>query len=240
MLEGTVQRAREAEQGQTGDWQTCLTGLRDGKGRAEPSPQGKGEKEKDALLGNILRGASSASLNGKLPATLGNTKGKWKELAHTTAALWKCLPRKAWDCVKILTDRSVRSDRRWSLDSQLQHFWCPLVGWTRTAHVPCWMESCGSTTTSACFTFPHVSCSVVGIVLFSGLCLALANATHGTFLLQQANSKCLSSLRSCLRSSLLFRVNGMFWDLWEATELSLLVENRERDVTVCKVVFWMP
>lgn len=121
------------------DWRlTSLTGLRDGKGRAEPSPQGKRERKKPhALLGNILRGASSASLNGKSPATLGNTKGKWKELAHTTAALWKCLPRKAWDCVKILTDRSVRSDKRWSLDSQLQHFWCLLVGWTRRAHVPC-------------------------------------------------------------------------------------------------------
>lgn len=104
MLEGNVPGGREAEQGQTGDWLTCLTGLRDGKGRAEPSPQGKGERKKHAVLGYILRGASSASLNGKLPATLGNTKGKWKELAHTTAALWKYLPRKAWDCVKILTE----------------------------------------------------------------------------------------------------------------------------------------
>lgn len=100
MLEGNVQGQGRL----TGDWLTCLTGLRDGKGRAEPSPEGKGERENHALLGNILRGASAAWLNGKLPATPRNTKGKWKELAHTTAALWKCLPRKAWDCVKILSD----------------------------------------------------------------------------------------------------------------------------------------
>lgn len=57
---------------------------------------------------------------------------------------------------------------------------------------------------------------------------------------QQQVPLCLSTLRSCLRSSVLFRVNGMFWELWEATGLSLLVGNRERDVTVCKVVFWVP
>lgn len=50
---------REAEQGQTGDCLTCLTGLREGKGRAEPSPQGKGEREKRAWS-YLLRSLPSA------------------------------------------------------------------------------------------------------------------------------------------------------------------------------------
>lgn len=56
-------------------------------------------------------------------------------------------------------------------------------------------------------------------------------ATAGTSLLK---------LSLFLISSVHFKVNNTFWDLCEATGLSLLVENRERDVTVCNVVPWMP
>jgi len=74
---------------------------RAGQGRTITT--GEKEREKHGMLDHILRGTSpqlcskafSALLNGKLPTTLGNTKGKWKELAHIIAALWKCLLRKA-------------------------------------------------------------------------------------------------------------------------------------------------
>lgn len=97
MQEGKEGRARS-------DWR--LSDLsnwakgREGQGRTITTGE---RREKHAMLGHIHQGTSprlcgktsSALLNGKSLATLGKTKGKWKELAHTMAALWKCLLRKA-------------------------------------------------------------------------------------------------------------------------------------------------
>lgn len=135
------------------------------------------EREKHTICGHILWGAypclgtkaSSALLNGKLYAALGNAKAKWKALTHTIAALWKCLLRKAWDWAEI--PRWWEWEVRWRMkpwSSLFQEFWCPILssGWVWAARVLWWKVFFGRTTESVCPAFPQIACRVLGAACF--------------------------------------------------------------------------
>lgn len=71
-------RGRKAEQGQTGDCLTCLTGLKEGKGRAELSPQGKGERNMLCLVVSTKEPPLGSAAKPPQPCWMGNRLQPWE------------------------------------------------------------------------------------------------------------------------------------------------------------------